>query len=134
MDLHDLEHNTRDGLHIASLAGAWLALVAGFGGFRDHDGKLAFAPRLPPGIGRLAFRVTVAEGRVFVEVDRDGVSYALEQGRRLALTHFGEALELEAGKAERHAIPPLPPRERPTQPPGREPRRRSVRPGGPDRV
>src|SRR5262249_53937927 len=28
MDLHDLEHNTRDGVHIASLAGAWLAAVA----------------------------------------------------------------------------------------------------------
>ena len=25
MDLDDLEHNTRDGLHIASLAGAWIA-------------------------------------------------------------------------------------------------------------
>ena len=48
MDLHDLEHNTRDGLHIASLAGAWIAAVAGFGGMRDHDGELTFAPRLPP--------------------------------------------------------------------------------------
>src|SRR5205823_14868873 len=38
MDLDDLEHNTRDGLHIASLAGAWTALVAGFGGMRLHDG------------------------------------------------------------------------------------------------
>ncbi len=62
MDLHDLEHNTRDGLHIASLAGSWLALVAGFGGFRDHDGVLTFAPRLPPGLGRLAFRIRVAQG------------------------------------------------------------------------
>jgi len=26
-DLADLQHNTRDGLHIASLAGAWNALV-----------------------------------------------------------------------------------------------------------
>ena len=41
------QHNTRDGLHIASLAGAWIAAVAGFGGMRDHDGKLTFAPRLP---------------------------------------------------------------------------------------
>ena len=49
MDLHDLEHNTVDGVHIASLAGAWIAAVAGFGGMRDHDGKLTFAPRLPPG-------------------------------------------------------------------------------------
>ncbi|HWB34555.1 MAG TPA: family 65 glycosyl hydrolase, partial [Rugosimonospora sp.] len=46
MDLRDLNHNTRDGVHVASLAGAWLALVAGFGGMRDHGGDLAFAPRL----------------------------------------------------------------------------------------
>src|SRR5205814_708930 len=55
MDLHDIEHNTRDGVHIAALAGAWLAAVAGFGGMRDHDGFLSFAPRLPPRLERLAF-------------------------------------------------------------------------------
>jgi alpha,alpha-trehalose phosphorylase len=32
MDLRDLAHNTKDGLHIASLAGAWQAMVLGFGG------------------------------------------------------------------------------------------------------
>ncbi len=30
MDLDDLEHNTGDGLHTASLAGTWIALVQGF--------------------------------------------------------------------------------------------------------
>ena len=29
IDLRDLEHNTRDGVHIASLAGSWLVLVCG---------------------------------------------------------------------------------------------------------
>jgi alpha,alpha-trehalose phosphorylase len=48
MDLDDLEHNTRDGLHMASLAGSWLVAVAGFGGFRDHEGRFSFDPRLPP--------------------------------------------------------------------------------------
>src|SRR5260370_39450 len=47
MDLYDLEHNTRDGVHIASLAGAWLVLVCGFGGMRHEDGEVTFAPRLP---------------------------------------------------------------------------------------
>ena len=47
IDLENLERNTRDGLHIASLAGAWIVAVAGFGGMRDHDGALSFAPRLP---------------------------------------------------------------------------------------
>src|SRR3954454_13536570 len=32
IDLRDLAFNTRDGLHLASLAGSWLAAVAGFGG------------------------------------------------------------------------------------------------------
>ena len=55
VDLDDLAHNTKDGLHIASLAGSWLVAVCGFGGLRDHDGELSFAPAAaaradPPGV------------------------------------------------------------------------------------
>jgi alpha,alpha-trehalose phosphorylase len=39
IDLQDIHQNSRDGLHIASLAGAWIALVAGFGGMRDHSAR-----------------------------------------------------------------------------------------------
>jgi alpha,alpha-trehalose phosphorylase len=124
MDLHDLEHNTRDGLHIASLAGSWLALVAGFGGFRDHDGALSFAPRLPPGVGRLAFRICVAAGRIHVEVDDGGATYTLQRGDALEIAHFGERVALLGGEPVRLAVPPAPRRERPSQPAGREPRRR----------
>src|SRR5207247_3963764 len=70
MDLHDLEHNTRDGVHIASLAGAWIAAVAGFGGLRDHDGKPSFAPRLPPRLERLGFGILFRGRRLKVNVDR----------------------------------------------------------------
>ena len=124
MDLHDLEHNTRDGLHIASLAGSWLALVAGFGGFRDYGGTLTFAPRLPPGLGRLAFRICVATGRVHVEVDDGGATYTLQRGSALEVSHFGETLKLNAGEPVRRPVPKAPERERPSQPAGREPRRR----------
>ena len=50
IDLHDIHHNTRDGLHMASLAGAWVSLVVGFGGARDEGGKLQFSPQLPEAI------------------------------------------------------------------------------------
>ena len=46
-DLTDLGDKTGDGLHLASLGGAWLALVQGFGGLRDDRGVLSFDPRLP---------------------------------------------------------------------------------------
>jgi alpha,alpha-trehalose phosphorylase len=125
MDLNDLEHNTRDGLHIASLAGTWLALVAGFGGFRDHDGHLTFAPRLPAALQRLAFRLTVRGHCLLVEVTRDDATYTLlRAGEALALTHFGEALTVRAGEPQVRSVPPAPHLPRPRQPPGREPRRR----------
>ena len=54
MDLRDVEHNTSDGVHMASLAGAWMALVAGFGGMRAGAGSLAFSPRLPGGIAMIS--------------------------------------------------------------------------------
>src|SRR5260370_2421605 len=50
MDLRDVEHNTSDGVHMASLAGAWMALVCGFGGMRAGAGSLTFHPHLPRGI------------------------------------------------------------------------------------
>ena len=55
-------HNTHDGLHIASLAGTWIAVVAGFGGMRDHGDRLLLrpsaplapgAPDLPPALPRV---------------------------------------------------------------------------------
>src|SRR5918993_4752660 len=77
MDLRDLEHNTVDGVHIASLAGAWIAAVAGFGGMRDHDGKLTFAPRLPPRLERLAFRMLFRGTLLKVEVKPSGATYTV---------------------------------------------------------
>ena len=46
VDLHDLTGTTAEGVHLASLAGTWLAAVGGFGGLRDYGEPLAFAPRL----------------------------------------------------------------------------------------
>ena len=64
IDLDNLEHNTHDGLHIASLAGAWTVAVAGFGGMRDHNGALTFAPRLPQRLNRICFGLCVRGRRL----------------------------------------------------------------------
>ena len=69
IDLHDLHHNTRDGLHMASLAGAWTALVAGFGGLRDDEDVLALDPQLPEEITRLCFRLRWKGFRVIVDAE-----------------------------------------------------------------
>jgi alpha,alpha-trehalose phosphorylase len=123
-DLHDLHHNVRNGLHIASLAGAWIVAVAGFGGMRDHDGELRFAPRLPRAITRLAFRMTYRGSRFAVEIGQDEAAYELLEGPELSVTHHGEDILITAGPVRR-PIPPAPQGPEPAQPAGRAPRRRA---------
>jgi alpha,alpha-trehalose phosphorylase len=124
MDLGDLEHNTRDGLHIASLAGTWTALVAGFGGMRVQDGMLRFTPRLPGGISRLVFRMRFRGRRLKIHITGSEATYELLDGDPLELGHNGETFELDGGAVKRTVTPPVM-RPVPTQPPGREPRRRA---------
>jgi alpha,alpha-trehalose phosphorylase len=121
MDLRDLEHNTRDGVHIASLAGAWVALVNGFAGLRHSDGTVSFAPSLPEGLTRLAFSLLIRGQRLRVEVNHALARYLLEDGEPLEIMHHGKRVRLAPGKAQEQKIPAMPPRPRPKQPPGREP-------------
>jgi len=124
MDLDDLEHNTRDGVHIASLAGTWITAVAGFGGMRDHDGELSFAPRLPEALSRLAFRLAFRGRRLMVEVTPPQARYSLLEGAGLDIVHHGQPVRLSRKAPELRDIPPAPAREAPQQPPGRAPARR----------
>jgi alpha,alpha-trehalose phosphorylase len=135
VDLEDLLHNTRDGLHIASLAGAWLALVAGFAGMRDHGGDpedprgLTFAPRLPRAITRLGVRVVYRGRRLRITVTPDEATYELARGETLALEHHGESFTLHPDRPETRPIPGIQAGPAPVQPPGRAPLRRRAQPG-----
>jgi alpha,alpha-trehalose phosphorylase len=124
MDLGDREHNTRDGLHMAALAGTWIALVAGLAGMRERDGALAFAPRLPEGITRLAFAIELYGSRLRVDVAPAAATYILLEGARLEFLHHGEPVTLLPGEPLTRPIGRIVAPPAPTQPAGREPQRR----------
>ena len=105
---------------MASLAGAWLALVAGFGGLRAGHGPLAFFPRLPDGIVRLMFRMRYQGRKLSVTVRGARARYQLLEGDPLTVSHHGEELELGHRAIERR-IPPIKAGPRPEQPSGRMP-------------
>ncbi len=121
MDLDDVEHNTRDGLHMASLAGTWISLVAGFGGMRDHGGTLRFRPRLPDGLTRLAFSLTSRGQRVRVELAEGNASYRLVAGDSLEVCHEDEPLTLTPGDPVTRPLETPEDGQAPAPPPGREP-------------
>ncbi|MCB9252416.1 MAG: glycoside hydrolase family 65 protein [Flavobacteriales bacterium] len=57
LDLDDYNNDTRDGLHITSMAGTWLAIVKGFAGMKVVKDELHFKPFLPPNWRSFSFRL-----------------------------------------------------------------------------
>ncbi|RAO30341.1 Alpha,alpha-trehalose phosphorylase [Micromonospora noduli] len=129
-DLADLGDKTADGLHLASLAGAWLALVQGFGGLRDDRGVLSFDPRLPRRIDRLTFSLRWRGHRLRVTLTPAGARYELPDAApdaEIELWHHGESLRVTGAEPVTRPMPPVPDAgPEPPSPPGRRPTRRSA--------
>ncbi len=130
VDLGDLAKNTAHGLHIAALAGSWSAVVAGFGGMRHLDGHIAFAPRLPEALTRIALRLRWRQSRLRVVITPGEAEYQVRDGPPVELQHYDEEIEVSPGEPVVRPIPAITPRENPTQPVGREPLARRLRQAG----
>jgi alpha,alpha-trehalose phosphorylase len=125
VDLHDLQHNTRDGLHMASLAGSWIVAVAGLGGMRDHSGMLAFSPRLPKALKRLVLRLTVQGRLLKLEIDHESVRYSVVEGEPIKIMHDGQEMTVSPDKTVTRPMPKISEPPAVCQPAGREPEPRS---------
>ena len=114
VDLLDLSHNVADGIHLAAAGGVWMAMVNGFGGFRDHDAQLHFSPAIPSGWDHLRFRIQYRGNVVQVRASHDQVTYSLIEGPGCVVHHWDEPLELGPGAAAtrrnpgREELPRLP--------------------------
>lgn len=97
VDLVDLAGNVRDGLHIASSGGVWIALVYGFGGLRDHWGDLHFQPVIPDGWDRLRFNIRRRRSVIEVDIRPDEVGYRLIEGPQTIVYHWDQPITLEPG-------------------------------------
>ena len=124
MDLHDLQHNTRDGIHIASLAGPGRSPSRASAACATSAGGSA-SPRGSRGSCSGSRSGSCFRGRkLAVEVTNAQATYQLLEGAPLEIAHHGSHFQVSAEPVSR-PIPPLPERTPPRQPPGREPRRRS---------
>lgn len=108
MDFSDIGGNMKNGAHVASIGGTWMALVYGFAGMRDGGGEVSFHPRLPPDWRGLRFPVTIRGNRVSVAIDQDKTLYRLEQGDGLTVRHAGEPVRLTPEAPEACLATPAP--------------------------
>ncbi|WP_026925831.1 glycoside hydrolase family 65 protein [Granulicoccus phenolivorans] len=97
VDLDDRHANTSDGVHVASTGGVWSALVYGFGGMRDYDGRITFDPRLPAAWESLIFRITLRETLLKVVLSQDRIEFTVEEGVSTYVEVRGEGVRVRPG-------------------------------------
>ena len=91
---------------------------------RDHSGWVTFAPRLPPKLTCLAFRILVEGRAITVKVDKDSATYHLIDGAEFTSSHHGQEFTIAVDRPVTLPIPAAPKVEPVHQPKGREPMRR----------
>jgi alpha,alpha-trehalose phosphorylase len=105
IDLADVGGTVADGVHVASAAGTWMALVFGFGGVRNVGGGLCIDPRLPGHLDRLAFSLRYRDRQIRVALTHGDERYALDEGEPVEVTVRGMRHRLTIG-APLHLEPP----------------------------
>ena len=96
VDLDDLQGNTKDGLHTASMGGSWMALVYGLAGLRWRDGHLSFAPKVYEELSSYGFRIQSAGVLLHVSVNEGETTYTATGGS-LGIMHHGKDLRITEG-------------------------------------
>jgi alpha,alpha-trehalose phosphorylase len=97
MDLDDVHGNSRDGVHIAAMAGSWISVVYGFAGMREDKSCLSFSPKLPTIWKRLAFSIAWHGSRIRCDYTAETSTYSLVWGTEIDIEHEGKRYHLASG-------------------------------------
>ena len=90
LDLDDYNREAYQGLHITSMAGTWMSVIEGFGGFRVVDGVPHFNAMLPGVWQGYSFRLRFRGRSLQVQVTPQGTSVALRSGDPLEIIVDGQ--------------------------------------------
>jgi maltose phosphorylase len=71
LDLDNYNRNTSEGLHLTSIAAAWMNIVYGFGGMRSDGEVLAFNPSIPEQWNGFGFKLVYHDSILNVKIDSD---------------------------------------------------------------
>jgi len=96
MDLENHHGNTHYGLHMACMAGSWMAITYGFAGLRFSAGKMSFDPFVPDGWRDYSFNLIIQGQVLAVTVTAMAVTYMYSGDGPLEIMHRGKHIELAA--------------------------------------
>ncbi len=96
-DLEDFGGNVKDGCHMGSMGGSWMLCVYGLAGLRDFGGCLKFHPKLPKGLKRLHFPLSIRGQVLEINVESEVSTYLLREGSQFTIWHQDQKVTLSRG-------------------------------------
>lgn len=102
LDLDNYNNDTNDGCHITSMAGTWMAVVQGFGGFYIRKDLIFLDPIVPDNWRGFSFNVMFREKLIKVKVDKNFIEVKNEGENAINIIIKGKTYNLEGGKTVIH--------------------------------
>lgn len=100
LDLDDYNKEVEEGCHITSMAGTWMSIVEGFGGFRVKKGKPHFTPKIPKNWNSYSYKLNYRGDIIKVKTQKDKTEIYLEGNDELRITLNGEKTTLEPNQTK----------------------------------
>ncbi len=85
LDLDDYNRNTREGLHMTSIAAAWMNIVYGFLGLRSDAPILSISPKIPTRWKAYSVNLVLPDARLRFRVSKS----------RVEIAHSGKPVDLD---------------------------------------
>lgn len=96
LDLDDYNRNTLEGLHMTSIAAAWMNIVYGFLGLRSDRKEIEISPTLPERWHKYAVNIFYKNRKIRISVHHDRVHFSLT-GEPLVLMVYGKERLIKDG-------------------------------------
>ena len=101
LDLDDYNHEVKEGLHITSMAGTWLAIVEGFGGMRVRKETVCFNPVIPAAWQSYSFIIRYRNNPLRVEVNGPSVDVTNISQAAIPVAVYGVQATLQPGEVKK---------------------------------
>ena len=96
LDLDNYNRNTREGLHVTSIAMAWANIVYGFAGLRSDGELLRFAPGMPERWKTLEFSLLYRGRTIRIRMEKDRTLFRIPEGSPLKVRIYDREYCLDA--------------------------------------
>jgi len=96
MDLDNYNRNTHEGLHITSIAAAWMNIVYGFAGMRSDREVLSFSPSIPEAWVSYSFKLSYRDSIIGINVGKKNVSIMVIKGQEVDIKVYGKEYKVSS--------------------------------------